>query len=964
MQNLLRFKKQIAVGLSLVIVLTAFALYPVSRSFGDESGTKQETEIKANASETADLSSLFRYEQYIARYSNATRPDTSTVVEAESFAGTEGMTATILDSYENASSPVVRTEDSGSIYWDVDVAEEGLYHIGIRYFPVEGNSSPIEREVQIDGQAPFEEARRLVFSRVWRNELSKVEQDNNGNDLRPRQVEEPAWQETVLKDSEGYYRDSFSFYLTKGKHRIHFVSLREPMIIDSLKLFQESKVPTYEEVKQQYDANQWQETKDVLIKVQGEDAATKSNPSLYPLNDRSSPATEPYHVSKIRMNTIGGANWKIPGQWLNWKVDIPEDGLYHIGFRYKQNMARGINVTRKLFIDGKVPFEEAETIAFPYDGAWQVGLAGQKNDDTEPDLYYLTKGQHDIKLEVTMGELADIIRFVRSSIQQLNTLYLKIVMITGTAPDEFRDYQLEKRIPDLKQQLIQHSKDLNKAAEMMDALVGGKSENATILRTTAYQLDDLASNPDTFAERLSKFKDNVSSLGAWLLTVNQQPLELDYMFIKSPNVDTLDANVGFFSRLFHELASFWYSFSEEYNNIGNSDADGDKITVWIAGGRDQAQLLRSMIDSTFTPETGINVNLQLVNASVVLPATLAGKGPEVAITNGDVVNFAMRNALVDLSQMPNFDKVKQRFMDSAFASFKFKGGVYAIPETQTFPMMFYRKDIFNQLGLKVPETWEDLYHIIPELQKHKMEIGMAATPVFEMMLYQNGGQYYKDDGIATALDTKVGIESFRKWTELYTNYKLPLDYNFLNRFRTGEMPIGIDNYSLFNSLTIFAPEIRGQWGFAPVPGTRGPDGTIHREALSTASGTVMFKNAKNKEAAWKFIDWWTDTNAQLTFGREMEAILGESARYAAANVETLSRLPWAARDYAQLAEGLKWVVGTPDVPGGYSLSRHLQNAFYEVYTDGREAKETIENYVRTINEEITIKRKEFDLPTK
>jgi ABC-type glycerol-3-phosphate transport system substrate-binding protein len=371
-----------------------------------------------------------------------------------------------------------------------------------------------------------------------------------------------------------------------------------------------------------------------------------------------------------------------------------------------------------------------------------------------------------------------------------------------------------------------------------------------------------------------------------------------------------------------------------------------------------------MIDSTFTPKTGIPVNLQLVNATAVLPAVLAGKGPDVALSNGDVINFAMRNVLQDLSQMDNFDKVKKRFMDSAFTGFLFKNGVYAIPETQSFPMMFYRKDIFRQLGLKVPNTWADMYQLIPELQKHNMEVGVNATSTFEMLLYQNGGKFFQGDGIATDLDSQAGIESFRKWTELYTNYKLPLEFNFINRFRTGEMPIGIDTYSTFNFLTIFAPEIRGQWGFVPVPGMPGPDGTIHREALSTTTGTVMLKSAKNKEAAWKFIDWWTDTDAQLTFGREMEAILGESARYTAANLEALKRLPWAARDYEQLKNQLVWVQGTPAVPGGYSLARHLQNAFYEVYQQGSEPRETLENYVRIINEEITIKRKEFKLPTK
>jgi len=955
-----RYTKTIAAITSVALLVITFAAVPVKYSTGSESIVVAQSEAAEMKEEpTSDQDSQVRYEQYMARYSAVPRPVSKYVIEAETFTGTEGMQAVVSDAYEGAGSPVVFTEESGSIYWDMDVPEEGLYRIGIRYFPVSGNTSPIERELHINGSAPFEEAKRLVFSRVWGNLLSEVERDSRGNDLRPRQVEHPEWQEALLRDAEGYYSEALSFYFTQGKHRITLVSLREPMVIDSLQLIPEEELPSYAEMKKMYSAQGYPETRDLFSKVQGEDAIRKSSPSLYPLNDRSSPATEPYHVSKIRMNTIGGANWKMPGQWLEWETDIPEDGLYEIGLRYKQNKAAGTNVTRRLYIDGNVPFAEANTLPFPYSGAWQTGVLGSKD---QPYRFYLTKGKHRLKLEVSMGELSETIRMVRSSIRELNALYLKVLIITGAVPDEFRDYRLGKQILEIGDVFREQSKRLSEAADRMDRMAGGRSGSSTILRTTAYQLEDLSREPETLSRRLKAFKDNVSSLGTWLLTVNEQPLEIDYLVVKSPNVEMPQANEGIFRKLKHELLSFAYSFSEDYNGIGDNSGN-DSITVWIAAGRDQAQLLRAMIDSMFTPQTGIEVNLQLINPAVLLPATLAGKNPDVAISAVDVINFAMRGALQDLSQFEDFPEVKQRFMDSAFPGFAFKDGIYALPETQTFPMLFYRKDIFESLGLRVPDTWEDFYRIVPQLQKNNMDIGMAPTPVLEMILYQNGGQYYRGDGAATDLDSRAGVESFRKWTELYTNYKLPIQFDFINRFRAGEMPLGIADYTTFNFLTIFAPEIRGQWDFVPVPGTMQADGEIHREVLSVSGGTVLFQSAKNKTAAWEFMKWWTDAEAQVMFGREMEAILGESARYAAANTEALKQLPWAAKDYKRLAEQLQWAIGAPAVPGSYSLQRHLTNAFYEVVEGGGDPRETLENYVRIINEELTIKRREFHLPT-
>jgi len=77
----------------------------------------------------------------------------------------------------------------------------------------------------------------------------------------------------------------------------------------------------------------------------------------------------------------------------------------------------------------------------------------------------------------------------------------------------------------------------------------------------------------------------------------------------------------------------------------------------------------------------------------------------------------------------------------------------------------------------------------------------------------------------------------------------------------------------------------------------------------------------------------------------------------------MKQLPWSAKEYNTLLSQWQWIRGMPDVPGGYSLTRHLNNAYYGVVTSKRDARETLLDYVRTINEEITIKRKEFKLPT-
>ena len=92
-------------------------------------------------------------------------------------------------------------------------------------------------------------------------------------------------------------------------------------------------------------------------------------------------------------------------------------------------------------------------------------------------------------------------------------------------------------------------------------------------------------------------------------------------------------------------------------------------------------------------------------------------------------------------------------------------------------------------------------------------------------------------------------------------------------------------------------------------------------------------------------------------------MLGSSARYATANIDAFSQLAWNADDIEVLTEQWLQTVGIREVPGGYYTGRHITNAIRKVINDKDDARETIQDYIITINEEITKKRNEFDLET-
>ena len=236
------------------------------------------------------------------------------------------------------------------------------------------------------------------------------------------------------------------------------------------------------------------------------------------------------------------------------------------------------------------------------------------------------------------------------------------------------------------------------------------------------------------------------------------------------------------------------------------------------------------------------------------------------------------------------------------------------------------------------------------------------------LLFQYGGDMYNEAGTKTRVDDEAGIKAFDDYVRYFNDYGIPTIYDFVSRFRSGEMPLGIAAYSTYNTLMVSAPEIRGLWDFTLIPGTPRTDENgneyIDRRAFITGSATMMIATDDElvKKNSWEFMKWWADADTQVRFGREIEALLGSSARYATANKDAFSQLSWTYDDIQVLNAQWEQTVGIREVPGGYYTGRHISNAIRKVLNDKDDSRETIIDYSIKIDEEITKKRIEFGLP--
>ena len=212
-------------------------------------------------------------------------------------------------------------------------------------------------------------------------------------------------------------------------------------------------------------------------------------------------------------------------------------------------------------------------------------------------------------------------------------------------------------------------------------------------------------------------------------------------------------------------------------------------------------------------------------------------------------------------------------------------------------------------------------------------------------------------------DDQGVLNAFTKMCNMYTQYSLPYTFDFANRFRTGEMPIGIAPYTTCNQLAVFASELSGLWTFVPMPGYEltNEDGEtyINNCAIATVTGCLMLNGCDNREDTWKFMKWYTAKDFQVAYSNEIVSIMGIAARPATANSEAIRELPWTTEEADNILAQFENLTAVENHPGSYYLARYISFAFLAAYNEGKDPADALLSYVNTINAEIERRREEF-----
>ena len=856
--------------------------------------------------------------------------------------------------------------DSAWVEYEFQVESDILVQLSLDFLALDTSIRDLELAIMVNGVYPFEDAKQLTFKKLWMTP-HEFATDRYQNEIMPKAELAQTWVQQAAYDSQRLMENPLLWRLTPGLNTIRLYRLSGTFLLGQVYLQPLQIAPAYSSYLNQYPSAILQSSP--LLTYQAEHLKTR-NSLLTRFNTNREPMVTPFALTEGKLNVLDGATYQTPGQTISYQIQVPASGFYHLTWKILQNRIQTTSF-RRLRINGNVPFVEANAIAFYPSRQWQHQT--MSNEEGIPYRFYLEAGLHTVSLEVNASQFRTSFFAIQSLMNDINSLSLAIKKITGNTIDPNRDWDLKAYLPSIENDLDQFITILDQVSDhwvnTMDA--NQQSDVIASLSISRRLLLTLRNDIDAIPRRIETLSGTSGSalyrLGIILPLMIQSPLTIDQFYVHGQSSTLPQVQAGFFLTVWVGIQRFFASFfSDQYRDSTNPN----EIVVWVSRSRQFVNLLQQMVDAQFTPITGIPVRVNInPNEDKLILASSAGKQPDIAmgIAGWRPYDFAIRNNVYDLSTFSDFKEVSNRFYPGSFLQLIYQDGVYGLPETQNFYLLFYRQDIMQRLDLSVPSTWNDVIGILPELQRFGMNFYsmLSSNNAFKAFVQtmpfirQFGGKIFSEDGLQAAYDDPKTIEALTLMTDLFTTYSLPLEVgSFYNEFRYGRLPIGVGDFGMYISLLHAAPEIAGLWNIAPLPGVM-QDGVVNRSFDGSSTSAMMFQQTKKPNEAWSFMKWWTSASTQLDYAENLISAYGPEYLWNSSNIEAFGEMSWDEQHRQTILDQWQWINDTAKTPASYMVERELSNIWNKVVFQGVNLRTAIEDSLIVSNKEIRRKMIEF-----
>jgi ABC-type glycerol-3-phosphate transport system substrate-binding protein len=846
----------------------------------------------------------------------------------------------------------------------VDAPATGEYEIWVTHRNDVNQMLAPTLTMKINGEYIHPALRRLQFPSRWLSLPPNLDRYGNEVPAIPRACGEAITR--PLEDSTHLLSAPLRFYLAQGEHVLEFTVTDGDVVINDAELRRPRVIPPY---------TPGNATGSYMGIFEAERFISSNSPSIRAAGEYS-PVLYPYDATRRMLNMIDGGSFSSPGDRVDFEITVPANGWYHIGFHYRQTAKTDFPVFVDILVNGEIPTLAAQSVPFSWTGNRFRNMVAQ-TPDGDDQVFYLNAGVNIVSLVIRAEPLYEVYESIHAILREITEFRTELTRLTGgVTTDRHRDFRLDEFMPDVGGTLYDWAARARAALDItMEHSNGRVSGTFAGLQVAEANLLSLAERPIDVPRRIRELSGAPYSISRFLAQALQDmdnnAISIDRVFVFQSDAEFPDT-AGIFRRLWEAVRRFFLSFTRREFEAGR-DHDDEVLQVWMSRPRPFVELLQNMVDAEFTPATGIRVDISITpDVGRYALSAAAGNAPDVGLSVPYVVPsyLNIRGALADLTQFDNFYDVAERFPPGLFVPSIVEGGVFALPETINFWVMYYRSDIFEQLNLPVPNHLGEVLMILPELQRRAMNffyptagmIGLKVFPGTIPFILQNGGAFFGENIGASYLDTPESLAGFQIMTDLFTVYNLPIEVpapGFYQAFRAGTMPIGISDLGTYLLLTNAAPELEGHWDIALFPGLLQEDGTVNRHTTGGDTSAMIFAQSNQQENAWKFLDWWTSDQVQADFGVSLVSLYGGTFMWSSANRAAFAQLPIPGHHRDVILAQTEHMVEVPWVPGTYMVERELSNAYNSVIVNGMNVRRAMDIAIKRIDREVFRKLEEF-----
>ncbi|MFC4536172.1 extracellular solute-binding protein [Sphaerisporangium dianthi] len=309
--------------------------------------------------------------------------------------------------------------------------------------------------------------------------------------------------------------------------------------------------------------------------------------------------------------------------------------------------------------------------------------------------------------------------------------------------------------------------------------------------------------------------------------------------------------------------------AEKPKDVNTAATVTGSLAVWAMGSEGEA--LTAFAKRFEQANPGVKVTVTPIGWDVAhdkITASIAGRAtPDVSMIGSTWMGELAKTGAVDPTPANLIDK--SAFFPSAWETVEVNGTAWGVPWYVETRVMYYRKDLAAKAGLTPPATWEETKAFAKGLQRAGATQGVnlnytvGSWQEILPLVWQQGGSIIGADGRWT-FDTPEMVKAL---TQQQSYFKEGLasskvdPASFPASFFKGKVGAYFSGPWMIAAMEKDGgPGFAGKFDVAPYP-KGGAGGT----SFIGGSDLVVFKESKNRDAAWRFVQWLSEPATQAAW---------------------------------------------------------------------------------------------------